>query len=107
MVIFLLKNLLVCFFFNYLVKLKQKNITMKKLFLVATLMVAGLMSANTIAPEVEITEENTPTVEAVEAESAFACVSATLSCGIEGVACGDTTGDIVEVVLIADAILCP
>lgn len=104
MVVFLLKKLLVCFFFNYLVKLKQKIITMKKLFLVATLMVAGLMSANTITPEVEITQENTP---AVEAESAFACVSATLSCGIEGVACGDTTGDIVEVVLIADAILCP
>lgn len=82
---------------------------MKKLLLVATLMVAGLMSANTIAPEVEIAK-NTPAVEAEApeaAEAAYACVPATLSCGIQGTACGETVGDIIDVVLVADAILCP
>ena len=36
----------------------------------------------------------------------FACIPATLSCGITGVACGDTLADIIDVVLAADDILC-
>ncbi|PTX62962.1 hypothetical protein C8N46_102363 [Kordia periserrulae] len=40
-----------------------------------------------------------------EAEAA-ACIPATLSCGIEGIACGDTLEDIIDIVLIADDILC-
>lgn len=39
-------------------------------------------------------------------EEVRACVPATLSCGISGVACGDTTGDIIDIIMLADEILC-
>ncbi len=102
--IFFVENLAICLFFNYLVKLKQKIITMKKLFLVATIMVAGSMSANTISSETEIVEENA-TVK-VEAAAAYGCVPTTLSCGITGMACGETLADVIDIAIIADDILC-
>lgn len=45
-------------------------------------------------------------VETIEMGEDFACVPATLSCGIEGIACGETTADLVLITLIADLILC-
>ncbi|AZB01171.1 hypothetical protein EG359_16830 [Chryseobacterium joostei] len=78
---------------------------MKKLFLMATIMVAGSMSANTISSETEILEENT-TVAKVEAAAAYGCVPTTLSCGITGMACGETIADVIDIAIIADDILC-
>ncbi|PWN64812.1 hypothetical protein [Chryseobacterium oncorhynchi] len=78
---------------------------MKKLFLIATIMVAGSMSANTISSETEILEENTTVVKA-EAAAAYGCVPTTLSCGITGMACGETLADVIDIAIIADDILC-
>jgi len=74
---------------------------MKKLILMAAFAVAGTMSANTIATETEKSTE-------VKAEDSakYACVPVTLSCGVTGQACGETTGDIIDIVLIADDIIC-
>ena len=74
---------------------------MKKLMLLAAFGVAGIMSANTITVE----NEKAPEVK-VEQEAEWTCVSVVLSCGITGQACGETLIDIIEIVLIADDILC-
>ncbi|WP_312399982.1 hypothetical protein [Chryseobacterium sp.] len=74
---------------------------MKKLILMAAFAVAGTMSANTIAVETEKSAET----KAQEAAKRT-CVPVTLSCGITGQACGETTIDIIDIVIIADDILC-
>ncbi|GEN75029.1 hypothetical protein CHA01nite_07690 [Chryseobacterium hagamense] len=69
----------------------------------AAFAVAGTMSANTIAVENEtLPEGQQPQTEA----KAYGCVDVTLSCGYSGVACGETLGDIIDIVLTADDILC-
>lgn len=76
---------------------------MKKLIFMAAFAVAGTMSANTVAVETEnLPEEKQAQTEA----AAYGCVDVTLSCGITGQACGDSLGDIIDVVIIADDILC-
>ena len=42
----------------------------------------------------------------IENEEVPACVSTTLSCGISGFSCGDTLGDIIDIALLVDEILC-
>jgi len=76
---------------------------MKKLIFMAAFAVAGTMSANTIAVETE----NLPEAEPITNNAkAYACVPVTLSCGITGQACGETLGDIIDVVIVADEVLC-
>lgn len=76
---------------------------MKKLIFMAAFAVAGTMSANTIAAETEnLPEEQQAPTEA----KAYGCVDVTLSCGYSGVACGETLGDIIDIVLAADDYLC-
>ncbi len=76
---------------------------MKKLIFMAAFAVAGTMSANTIAAETE----NLPEEQQAPAEAkAYGCVDVTLSCGVTGVACGETLGDIIDVVLAADDAYC-
>lgn len=76
---------------------------MKKLILMAAFAVAGTMSANTIAVE---TEKLSEAEQTSGEEKAYACVPVTLSCGVTGQACGETLGDIIDIVIIADDILC-
>jgi len=76
---------------------------MKKLIFMAAFAVAGTMSANTIAAETE----NLPEEQQAQTEAkAYGCVDVTLSCGVTGVACGDTLGDIIDIVLVADDVIC-
>lgn len=79
---------------------------MKKLFLMATIMVAGSMSANTISSDAEITAENTTTPKVETKAAAYGCVPTTLSCGITGMACGETLADVIDIAIIADGVLC-
>ena len=39
------------------------------------------------------------------ADEALACIPTTLSCGITGLGCGDTLGDIIDIALAADELL--
>ncbi|KAA0128762.1 hypothetical protein FY557_07750 [Chryseobacterium sp. SN22] len=68
----------------------------------AAFAVAGTMSANTIAETENLPEEQQAPTEA----KAYGCVDVTLSCGVTGVACGETVGDIIDVVLAADDAYC-
>ncbi|CDF80962.1 hypothetical protein BN863_32500 [Formosa agariphila KMM 3901] len=48
---------------------------------------------------------NNSTVDAAEED--YNCVPTTLSCGIEGWSCGESTTEIIEKALAADEALCP
>ncbi len=51
----------------------------------------------------EVNSNETSTEDALK----VTCVRTTLSCGITGVSCGETTLEIIENALAADAALCP
>lgn len=76
---------------------------MKKLFLVAALGVAGLVSASEPVKGNEkevVSQENAQKLERM-------CVQVLTSCGKRAVACGETTMEIIGNALVADELSCP
>ena len=76
---------------------------MKKLFLVAALGVAGLVSATEPTTE----KESNSSKQENSKKVLRTCVQVMTSCGKRAVACGETTVEIVENAWLADELSCP
>lgn len=80
---------------------------MKKILFVATLCVAGLASANNgkVETDTKKNEVSKTSVIANEVQET-GCFPFTLSCGVKGTACGDSTPDLVDMILDVDDAIC-
>lgn len=82
---------------------------MKKLLFVAALGVAGLMSAKGTAGDekkMQFPEKTSETKSVSVTATQTGCFPFTLSCGIQGTACGDNTAELVSLILDADNAIC-
>lgn len=78
---------------------------MKKIFFVATLFVAGFVSASSpIEQPVKKVEEKEKSLE-VENKAA-GCFPFTLSCGIKGTACGESALELASLIWDVDNAIC-
>ena len=73
--------------------IKMKNLFLSMMFLIVT----SFSFANIFANKTDLVSEDLK----------FSCVPATLSCGITGWACGNSTLEIIENAQAADEALCP
>lgn len=69
---------------------------MKKLLLLATFAVAGVISA----------KDNSVTKTEIKKAVAFSCVPVSYSCGVSGYACGDTVQEMLTNAWDGDALFC-
>ncbi|MCQ9638946.1 hypothetical protein MP478_06040 [Chryseobacterium sp. WG14] len=80
---------------------------MKKIFLVAAIGAAGLVSAKSAVVKSTATKEKTESKkETSNKTTAFGCVSVSYSCGVKGWACGSTTLEMLQNAWDGDALFC-
>lgn len=81
---------------------------MKKLIFIMSLITTGLASANTNVGQGEVISKNETKKEGdkIEKISSNGCFPFTLSCGVPGSACGDSTESLVEAILDLDNEIC-
>ena len=82
---------------------------MKKLLFVAALGVAGLMSAKGNTNQVKeekMPKKNVKNKNASNLQVEAGCFPFTLSCGVQGTACGDNTAELLLLIWDADNAIC-
>lgn len=81
---------------------------MKKLFLVATIVVAGLVSAkDSVVSKTIIKEKAIPKKETVKkTKVAAGCVPVSYSCGVRGWACGSSFMEMIQNAWDGDSLFC-